>query len=143
MATGSASFQFSQLARDLYRMPPATRRRLRRSFQQAGQAALSDAKSRASWSHRIPAAISGKSELSVDRIGYTLRASVANAPHARPYEGMGQGGKFRHPVFGHRDRWVTVATRPYLWPAVRGRVNDITTAANDAFEAAARECGFH
>lgn len=143
MAAGTASYQFSQLARDLYRMPPATRRRLRRSFEQAGQSALSDAKSRASWSHRIPAAISGKSELSVDRIGYTLRATVAKAPHARPYEGMGQGGSFRHPVFGHRDRWVTAATRPYLWPAVRGRVNDITAAANDAFEAAARECGFH
>ena len=142
MATGTASYQFSQLARDLYRMPPAIKRQLRRKFEQAGQAALSDAKSRASWSHRIPAAISGKPQLSTDTVGYTLRASVASAPHARVYEGMGQGGSFRHPVYGHRDRWVTAATRPYLWPAVRGRVNDITAAANDALENAARECGF-
>lgn len=139
---GTASYQFSQLARDLYRMPAATRKQLRRRFEQVGQAALSDAKSRASWSSRIPASITGKPELSVDRIGYTLRASTARAPHARVYEGMGSGGTFRHPVYGNRENWVTQATRPYLWPAVRGRVNDITSAASDAFESVARECGF-
>ncbi|TKJ24363.1 HK97 gp10 family phage protein [Blastococcus sp. CCUG 61487] len=141
--TTPASVQMAQLARDLHRMGAAGRRHLRVAFERAGRAAESDAKSRAgSWSTRIPAAISARSEVRPDRIGVVLRASASSAPHARPYEGLGQGGSFRHPVFGRRDRWVTQPTRPFLWPAVRGRRADIAAACADAYEAAARDAGF-
>lgn len=123
-------------------MPAAMKRRMRAEFTRAGQGALSDARSRAgSWSRRIPAAINGKPESSGDRVGYTLRVSVAKAPHARAFEGLGQGGSFRHPVFG-RDRWVDQNTRPYVWPAVRGRSAGMNAAIGAAYEDAARECGF-
>lgn len=124
-------------------MGPAGRRRLRVAFERAGRSAESDAKSRAgAWSSRIPAAISMRPNIGGDSIGVTLRASAAAAPHARPYEGMGQGGSFRHPVFGNRERWVDQATRPFLWPAVRGRRAEITAACAAAYEDAAREVGF-
>lgn len=142
MPAGMDFSQVTQLSRDLRKMPLATRKQLRRKFEQAGQGALSDAKSRASWSHRIPAAISGKGTATADKVGYELRASSAQAPHARPYEGMGGGGTFRHPVYGNRENWVSQATRPYLYPAVRGRMGAITAAIADAAEQAARECGF-
>lgn len=135
--------EMAQLARDLHRMGAAGRRRLRGAAVRVGQGALSDAKSRAgSWSTRIPAAISLRADIRDDRIGVQLRASAAAAPHARPYEGLGQGGRFRHPVFGHRDRWVTQATRPFLWPAARGRAADMSEALGAAYEDAAREAGF-
>lgn len=143
-AGAPASVQVSQLARDLYRMGPAGRRRLKTAFERAGRGALSDAKSRASWSRRIPAAIKAQPMVGTglaNRVGVQLRVSVAAAPHARPYEGLGQGGSFRHPVFG-RDRWVSQNTRPYIWPAVRGRIPQITADVDTAYEAAARECGF-
>lgn len=55
---------------------------------------------------------------------------------------MGQGGTFRHPVFGNREEWVSQATRPYAWPAIRGRIPQITADVGTAYENAARECGF-
>lgn len=139
-ATGSV--EMAKLARDLHRMGAAGRKRLKRAMEQAGQAALSDARSRASWSSRIPSAISLRPEVRGDRFGVSLRVSASAAPHGRPFEGLGGGGQFRHPVFGDRETWVPQATRPYVWPAVRGRAPQVTAALGTAYEEAAREAGF-
>lgn len=139
----TGSDELLKLARDLHRMGPAGRRRLGKAFRDAGQPMLADARSRASWSTRIPAAISVQSLTGAgDRVGVVLRVSSSRAPHARPYEGMGQGGTFRHPVFGHRDRWVPQATRPYAWPAAKAASDRIQPAIDAAWADAARECGF-
>jgi hypothetical protein len=143
-ASSPASIQFSQLARDLNRMGPAQRRRLKVAFAGIGQAALSDARSRAgAWSSRIPAAITTRAitDTTRGRVGVELRVSAKAAPHARPFEGLGNGGTFRHPVFG-RDRWVSQKTRPFMAPATEGHAADARRAVEDTFEAAARECGF-
>ena len=150
-----ASHQFSQLQRDLGRMSNVQRRRLRVEFARVGQAALSDARSRAgAWSSRIPSAISGKPlmDMTRGRVGYTLRVDVSErAPHARAYEGISQQGSlsyFRHPVYGDPDlsrsewTWRSQRTRPYLWPAVRGRAADLRRGVEKAVDDAARECGF-
>lgn len=145
-ASVPASHQFDQLAKDLHRMGPAQRRRLRTEFTRIGQSALSDARSRAgAWSTRIPSAISTRpiTDMTRSRIGVELRVS-RNVPHARPYEGISQQGSasyFRHPVFGH-DRWVSQKTRPFAWPAARGRSADAKRAVQQTYEDAARECGF-
>lgn len=85
-------------------------------------------------------------------VGVQLRISVAKAPHARPYEGISQQGsldQFRHPVYADPDKgrkewtWVSQQTRPYAWPAVKAASDKILPAIGDAYEAAARECGFH
>lgn len=143
-----ASWQFSQLQKDLNRLPAAHRRRMRREFTRIGQSAVSDARSRAgSWSSRIPSAISFRPVVDAGRgrIGGELRVS-RQVPHARTYEGISQQGSssyFRHPVFGHTDRpWVRQDTRPYAWPAARGRAGDMRRAMEQTFEDAARECGF-
>lgn len=143
-----ASYQFTQLQKDLGRMGKAQRRRMRVDFQRIGQAAASDARSRAgAWSTRIPSAISTRPIINEaqNRVGAEVRVSK-RVPHARPYEGISQQGStsyFRHPVYGHVERkWARQDTRPYLWPAVRGRQGDMRRAVEQTIEAAARECGF-
>lgn len=145
-----ASYQFSQLQKDLGRMTAAQRRGLRQEFTRVGQAALSDARSRAgAWSSRIPSVITGKPMMSptTGRVGYELRVGVSEAvPHGRMYEGISQQGSstyFRHPVFGRMEgKWERQDTRPYLWPAVRGRAADLRRGVEQAVEKAARDAGF-
>ena len=150
-----ASYEFSQLQKDLGRMSTSQRKRLRQEFARVGQAALSDARSRAgAWSRRIPSAISGKplTDMARGRVGYVLRVDVTNgAPHARAYEGISQQGSrsyFRHPVYADPNQtrsewtWREQRTRPYLWPAVNGRANDLRRGVEKAVEDAARDAGF-
>lgn len=144
-----ASHQFTQLQRDLGQMSNAQRKALRQEIARVGQTALSDARSRAgSWSSRIPSAITGRPTMSLTtgRVGYELRADVSEAvPHARVFEGIsqqGSSGHFRHPVFGNREVWVSQKTRPFMWPAVRGRAADLRRGVEKAVEDAAREAGF-
>jgi len=141
----SPVYEFQKLQRDLYRMGPASRRRLAKTFRDAGDPMLVSARARAYWSSRIPGAISVTATVGTnDRIGVQLRISAAKAPHARSYEGIEGNATFRHPVFGHIDRrWPTENTRPYGWPAVRVAAGRIQPAIEAAFADAARECGFH
>ena len=142
-----ASWQFTQLQRDLARMTKAQRRRLRVAVGRLGNDAAAEARSSAGrWSTRIPAAI--RTRALVDdgrsRVGVELRVSKS-VPHARAYEGIsqqGSAGHFRHPVYGNRGAWVSQPTRPYLWPAVRARQDSLRRAVEQTVEDAARECGF-
>ncbi|RBY82679.1 HK97 gp10 family phage protein [Blastococcus sp. TF02A-26] len=142
------SVTVDQLAKDLLRMSAATRGALRRRIEALGQPLLADAKSRASWSTRIPAAMSVRPIASVaaGRVGLQLRVSSADAPHARAYEGISdagsRGGSFRHPVYGNRDVWVSQAERPYAWPAVVAMGDKARQQIAEAAEDAAREAGF-
>lgn len=150
-----ASYQFSRLQRDLNAMGPKQRKRLRQEFLRLSFAARSDARSRAgAWSRRIPSAISNRAlvDMGRGRVGAEVRVS-ARVPHARPYEGISQQGsrvKFRHPVFADqnkpRSEWTWTEknseTRPYVWPAVRGREADMRRAVEQTVDSVARECGF-
>lgn len=124
------------------------RRQLQANIARVGQAALSDARSRAgTWSSRIPAAITGRPRADASRgvVGYTLYVNVRkSAPHGRAFEGITQDGpaEFDHPVFGSYRTWATQRTRPFLWPSVRGREPDLRRGIDKAIDDAAREAGF-
>lgn len=141
-SANAGSVVIAQLARDLYRMAPAGRRALRSRFIEIGQPVLQDAQSRASWSSRIPSALSVRATLRDDRVGVELRTSAAAAPHGRSYEGLGGGAQFRHPVFGNQENWVPQDTRPFALPAVRANEGRAAEACATAYDDAARECGF-
>ena len=160
MTAPVGSLQMAKLARDLYKMGPTGRRALSRRLRALGGPMLADARSRASWSTRIPAAISIRpvSNAASGRIGVALRVSSSQAPHARPYEGLGSGGSastayegwamfgggggiFRHPVFG-RNVWVTQGTRPFAWPAVAAKASQGREEILAAYEEAARAHGW-
>lgn len=163
MTSQVGSLQMAKLAQDLYKLGPSGRRALTRRLRALGQPTADDARRRASWSSRIPGAISVRSAsyAASGRIGFALRVSVAAAPHARAYEGIasgssgntayegwgsfgGSGGEFRHPVFGHRDRkWAVQRTRPYAWPAVNAAAASGREEIAAAYEDAARQHGWH
>jgi hypothetical protein len=141
------SQEVARMARDLHRMGRAGRGALRKRFRVLASPLLAEARSRASWSSRIPGAISVRTitDENRGRIGLQLRVSAAAAPHARPYEGInmqGNEGYFRHPVYGNTDAWVSQTTRPFAWPAVAAQGPAAREATLAAFEDAAREAGF-
>lgn len=140
---GSGSAQMADLARKLYRMGPAGRRNLRRKLGELGSPVLAAAQARASWSTRIPGALSVRPVTTDARVGIALRVrSGGDTPHARPFEGITGEGAFRHPVFGRPPPWVQQSTRPYALPAVQANEGAAAAASAAAFEDAAREAGF-
>lgn len=135
---------------ELGAMSPAARAELRRGFRQAGAKALARAKANASWSSRIPAAISVRPMTGARSAGVFLRVNRERAPHARAYESLGTGARvFRHPVFADGEvgrngwRWVAQESRPFIVPAVNASRDDAQRAALDAVTAAARVGRFH
>lgn len=143
--TAPPSVEFSKLARDLYLMGPSIRRQLRQRMARIGAPLLADARGRAGWSTRIPSAITVRPVISEarNRVALELRVGVSEAvPHARVYEGMGQGGSFRAPLWGDREHWYPHDTRPYAFPAVLDHRDDVVQAVEAAFEAAARAASF-
>ncbi len=135
------SLGVSQLQKDLYRMSPALRRRLGKQIRDLGKGMESDARSNASWSSRIPGAISISGTVTADAVGVALRVRTAGAPHARAYEGLDGEASFRHPVYGGRT-WVTQGTRPYARPAQEKAGDKLPQAAEQAIQEAAAEAGF-
>jgi hypothetical protein len=69
-------------------------------------------------SKRIPGAIGTRVSFGARTAGGAVVVNSAKAPHARPLEGLSsRGGTFRHPVFG-TDKWVSQATRPFLFESI-------------------------
>lgn len=100
------------------------------------------AQSNASWSSRIPRAI----RPSVTTRQIAVRIAARAAPHGalfeRGHSGRTQSDRWRHPVFGNRDNWVSQPTRPFLRPAVHDNADQAIEAASDAVTAAAHKAGF-
>lgn len=132
------SRQLATASRELKNMSREVRKEIRPRIRKAAEPMLADARGNASWSSRIPRAI----KLSNTRRGVSIRVDQKRAPHARPYEGIAGAGKFRHPVHGHRNRWVSQATRPFLDPAVRKHRNKVRAELVQLVQDAARNNGF-
>lgn len=135
--------EFGQFARDLKRLDPEVAKQLTKALRAVVVTKIMPtAKSNASWSGRIPAAI----KPSVTNKGMGLRVASSSAPHGRPFEGLQTGlrsnSSFRHPVFGNRDVWVTQRTRPYLAPAFRSNQDAAVASAQEAIGEAAATVGF-
>ncbi len=127
-----------RLAADIGDVPSDLQRLLRLQLVKAAQPIAADARSRASWSTRIPRSIGIRTSFTGARPGLYIRARASIAPHARPFENLGDEGTFRHPVFGDRDRWVTQRARPFLFPAARAGAAGVEAAAGAAVDAALR-----
>lgn len=151
--------EFGRLPTDLRSMTPRLRRSLRAKLKEAAEPIAADARRRASWSTRIPGAISVTPGIARgSQVVIRFRVSAAKAPHARPYEGLSGRGAvtfFRHPVFGRgltrttrkgvevsADNWVSQKTRPFIEPALRAGRDDALRAVDDAIQATARDAGF-
>lgn len=124
------------LAAKLGSMPEELRKDLRPKLRDAGRIVQREAQANASWSTRIPGAITVGSSLTSNG-GAIIRVSRTKAPHARPYEGIAQrGDTFRHPVFGNTDVWVEEGTRPFLFPAVQSKKEEVMAKVAEAVKSA-------
>lgn len=140
-AQGAAGLRL--LADQLGRVPPELQKALRPELRRAAEQIKSAAASNASWSTRIPRSLRVGVRFGSSGQGVFIRAAASVAPHARPYEGItSRGGTFRHPVFGHRDRWVPQQARPFLAPAAESGRDDAVAAVERAIDEAARRAGF-
>jgi hypothetical protein len=101
-------------------LPVEMRAQLRPRLKAAGGLIAAGAKSNASWSTRIPGAVSVSASFTSRTGGASVKVSAAKAPHARAYEGIEGNATFRHPVFGG-STWVDEDTRPFLVPAVNAK----------------------
>lgn len=131
-----------QLAKDLDGIPKELRKQLRPALKAASEPIVQDAKGRASWSTRIPRAITLSVRFSQRDPGVSIRVRGRIAPHGRAYEGITGAVLFMHPVFGHRDREVPQETRPYLEPAVMAGADNVLAAVAETVDQVAREQGF-
>jgi hypothetical protein len=136
-----ASQAIRLLAKQLDGIPKELRQKLRPALRAASEPIVQDAKGRASWSTRIPRAISMSVRFSRDP-GVLIRVRRSVAPHGRAYEGITGASDFVHPVHGHRDREVAESTRPYLEPAVRAAADSVLAKAAGVVDQVAREQGF-
>lgn len=132
------------LVRDLQGMPPDVRKGLRLGLRDAGKTGQQEAQANASWSTRIPGAITLRTSTRANTAGVFLRVNSDRAPHARPYEGLANSsrGYFRHPVFGDTETWVAEACRPFLAPAAQSAQHVAKDRADRAVKLAAHAARF-
>lgn len=114
---------------------------LRKGLRKAADPIKRQVQGNASWSSRIPGAVSIGTAFSARRTGVFLRVNAAKAPHARAYENDGKPGTFRHPVFGS-NTWVAQAARPFFFAETQRHLPEVEQAAATAVDEAARSAGF-
>ena len=132
----------AEIARDLRRLDPESRKAVRPKLREAGRMIAAEAAVNASWSSRIPATIKVVTSFQTNREGVTVRAGGKNAPHARPYEGLSaRGGTFKHPVF-HYDTWVSEPTRPFLFKAAEDTQSTVETFMREVLDEVSGRLGF-
>lgn len=131
-----------RLVKELGKFPPELRKAMRPALKAAAEPIVADAKARASWSTRIPRAISLGVRFGRRDPGVSIRVRRGVAPHGRAHEGITGNATFRHPVFGHRDRWVDQGTRSYLAPAAEAGMDGALAATVETVDQVARDLGF-
>lgn len=132
-----------ELITELEGIPPDLKKKLRPALRRAANPIVADARKRASWSTRIPPATRVSTSFQARKAGVSIVVDRKKAPHARPYENLGQPGIFRHPVYGNYENWVSQRARPFLFPAVFANSETVVKAIDRAVNATAEEHGFH
>lgn len=128
------------LAQHIARVPKEFQAALRPKIRAAGMVVLREAAMNASWSTRIPGAMSVRTTFKDGMPGVSIVVNVKKAPHARALEGI-VSDHFRHPVFGNENHWVEQSARPYLLPAARASYSVLAGAISDAVDEALKTNG--
>ena len=127
--------------RAMKRLTPEVQKQFRADLKKIAQDVASEAKGRASWSRRIPGAISA----TVTAKGAGVRLSKKKAPHGGLYERGSSGNRrmVRHPLFGNTDFWFETPIRPFIEPAVQSKRDDAKEAFLDALQRAKKGVGLY
>lgn len=130
-----------RLGSDLRAMEAALAADVARLTAAAGKNVEKAVKSAASFSKRIPGAVS--TEVKHVAGGTTVIVSVdgAAAPHAGPINNGGRGGTFSHPVYGHAGVTVEQTAHPFA-RAGDAPADQLEKALSAAMDRAARRAGY-
>jgi len=142
---GELTREIGRLGPRLRQIPDDLRTATRTAIRTAATPLAARARQNAAWSTRIPRAIRVGTSFAGKNAGVTLRVALRTAPHGRAYEdlsGASRNGTFRHPVFGHRDRWVTQKTRPFIGPAVSAGRDQTLRDVDEAITTVLARAGF-
>lgn len=140
--SGGAGDPLAVIARDMRALPEEARKAVRPALRRAGMVVAREATVNASWSSRIPGTIRVSTSFRLNREGVEVRAGGPSAPHARPYENLGDPGIFRHPVYGNREVWVSQTARPFLFKAARSTEGTVTVMITETMDDVAQSLGF-
>jgi hypothetical protein len=116
------SRDLQKLFYDLKAMEGNLQVELRRGIREAAKPMAEAVKRNASWSSRIPAAVSAKPSFTRKRAGVQIVVDKAKAPEGRPLEHGGEGGEFWHPVWGHRKPGAHQPARPFFYSSLERTV---------------------
>lgn len=114
---------------------------LRRGVREAAGPMVAAVRANYGWSPRIAGAVRAKPSFRARGASVSIEVDAKRAPHARPIEHGGEGGTFRHPVYGNRNNWVDQQARPSFYPAV-GRSVATEAAMRLVMERVALKAGF-
>jgi hypothetical protein len=137
---GTGSADVRKLINDINKMKGDIPRHMNREMREAARPVAETAKRNASWSTRIPGAISVGTSRSQRLPGATIKVSKS-VPHARLYEFGANGATFRHQTYGH-DPWVVENVRPFIAPAIAQHAESFAKALDKAVSKAAAAAGF-
>lgn len=133
--------EFIALAEGFREVPDELRKHVAHRLRPVGEITVAAVRRNASWSSRIPGAVSLRIAFRGKDPGLIITVDRHKAPHARPYEGF-MASSFRHPVFGDRDTWVTQDVRRFVWPAVQETQQEVADAVDEAIAAAFHAAGW-
>ena len=167
-ATASASVyidtrELKKLAADMLKVNKVARAEMLKSLKAAGEIVAADARTRASYSRRIPGSIKVRRR----GVDVSITAGGEKAPNAAPIENKGKGF-VRHPVFipeedmaqyqsGNANRpnkadhptwgpdypFTSKKSRPaFLVPAIESKAEEVVMAIEEAQRVALAACGF-
>ena len=134
--------EIRRLIDDLGKIPQDLKVKLRPELRAVGQIVRDQARFNASWSKKIPPATRVAVGFTKRNPGVSVQVNKNRAPNARPFEHGGEPGAFRHPVFGHRDRWVAQQARPFLYEALAQHASEAEQRIAAAVDKVTRDAGF-
>lgn len=128
---------FSRFAKALKSADRNLANNLRKKIRAGAEIVAADARSRASFSKRIPGAI----RVRTSGASVAVEVDKNKAPNAKPIENDGKG-HVRHPVFGDRAVWTDKNSRPaFLHPALESKREEATLVIAEAIEETLRTLG--
>jgi hypothetical protein len=136
------STDLEKLFVDLKAMEGNLQVELRRGIREASEPMARAVRANASWSSRIPDAVQVKPSFVAKGASVRIVVDASKAPEGRVLDHGGNAGTFKHPVWGHRDRWATQSAQPFFEPSFQN-TSEAEAAMQRVMDRLAAKAGFH
>lgn len=105
-------------------------------FKRGGSGSLRD---------HIARAVQAKTSVSGQNVGVRIRIDASKMPDdQRGLPKLMEGpGKWRHPVYGNHDTWVTQKSHPYFFRSIQPHLSRVETEVVEVMTDVSRRAGFN